>query len=400
MTTDSSPGLISRRSMLGSSLAAAAVAVVPGGAFAGGSDRIRIGLVGCGGRGVGAALQAARSSGVEVTAIGDLFADQVQLAAGSIAAAGHRPEAALLTFVGPRAAAQVIAADVDLVILATPPHLRPSHAAEAIRAGRHVFCEAPLAVDTAGVRVMLEVAAEAKARGLTAACGLHSRHHAATAAAIGRIHDGSIGRITRGVAVAELGLPWRRPRLAGWTDTEHEQRNWIDSPRLSGGPLVEHQVHAIDRALWAFGDESPESVTPLVVTEMLPAAVERSPAITVAYRFADGRILEAGIERRSGIETRLDEKVFGTRGESDLRAAVASAVADGGVCPHESCMQAVIAGIRGARPLHDLETGCRGTLAAVLGRDAVQAGAPVRWNDVWPVGSAGQTLQPLQSARV
>ncbi|MBM4009757.1 MAG: Gfo/Idh/MocA family oxidoreductase [Planctomycetes bacterium] len=401
MTHDPVAGRISRRGVLGGSLAATAVAAFPAGVFAGGGDRIRVGLVGCGGRGVGAALHAALAGpDVEVAAIGDLFADQVSLAADSIASAGRRHGAPLLTFLGPQAAAQVIAADVDLVILATPPHLRPSHAALAIRAGRHVFCEPPVAVDAAGALAMLAVAAEARARGLTAACGLHSRHHAPTAAAIARIHDGRIGRVTRGVAVAELGLPWRRPRLAGWTDAEHEQRNWIDVPRLSGGPLVEHHVHAIDRVLWAFGDLPPESVTPLFHTELLPTPAERSPAVAVTYRFADGRTLVAGIARREGIETRVEETVYGTRGDADLRAALVSAPGRDGGSPYESCMRAVIEGIRRGSPLGDLESGCRSTMAAILGRDAATAGVPLGWNDVRTAGSGGQAIQPLQSARV
>lgn len=393
-------GRVSRRSLLGGALAATAAAALPGGAFAAGSDRIRVGLVGCGGRGVGAAIQAlSADEGVDVVALGDLFADQVSLAADAIDAHGRRPRP-LVRCVGPRAAEQVIAAEIDLVILATPPHLRPDHAALAVRSGRHVFCETPIAVDATGVRTMLAVATEARARGVSAVCGFQARHHAPTAAAIDRIHGGSIGRVTRVVAVSELGLTWRRPRLPAWSDAEHEIRNWIRSPQLSGGPFVEHQVHAIDRALWALGDASPELALPIPPEPELPAAAEAPEAARVVFRFSGGRMLVAGIERRAGIETRVEETVSGTRGGSDLRATLVATTAAAGPSPHASCMAAFVRGIRSGRRLDDVDRGCRSTLVAILGREAVRTGVPVRWDDVWAEVAGGQSIQPLQSAGV
>lgn len=399
MTQSVSSGRLSRRSLLGGSLAATVAATLPGGAFAAGSDRIRVGLVGCGGRGVGAAIQAATAAaGVEVAAIGDLFADHVSLAADALDAVGRRT-APLLRFVGSHAAERVIAADVDLVILATPPHLRPEHAASAIHSGRHVFCEPPLAVDAAGVHAMLAVAAKARARGLSAVCGFHARWHAPMAALIGRIHDGGIGRVTRAVTVAEMGLPWRRPRLPGWSDEEHEMRNWIDSPRLSGGPFVEHHVHAIDRALWALGDESPEEATPLLTEPTLPATADAGSPIRVVYRFRDGRTLLAEIERREGIETRIEETVSGTRAAADLRQTLVAGPS-AGPSPHASCMAAVITGIRAGQLVDDLESGCRSTMVAILGRETARAGVPMRWDEAWQAAPGGQPIQPLQSAGV
>lgn len=401
MRHDSCRRRVSRRSFLQASAGTAAVAAVPGGAFAGGLDRIRVGLIGCGGRGVAAAVHALEAApGVEVAALGDCFADQVSLAVDALSrAVGGRAHGPMLTFSGHDAAAHVIAADIDVVILATPPHARPMQAVAAIRAGRHVVCETPAAVDAAGVRSLLAAGHEARARGLSFVSGFDTRRHPGIAAAVARVLDGAIGRPTHAVAVSELGLAWRRPRLPHWTDADHETRNWIDSPRLSGGPLVEHQVHAIDRALWAFGDEAPVSATSLPRVIELPSPAPSGGGTTVLYRFLDGRTLLAGIERREGIVTRVEETVHGTAGAVDLRAARFAAAAEQPPL-HKAGIAALIAGLRAGRRTDDLEAACRSTMVAVMGREAAATGAAVTWHTLWPAPGDGRSPQPLQSVRV
>lgn len=376
------------------------VAAVPGGVFAGGSDRLRVGLVGCGGRGTAAAIHAVTASaGVEVVAIGDRATEQLATTAAALASItatrGSRP----VCCVGDGAAHDVLAAGVDLVILATPPHLRPTEAAAAIRAGVHVYCEPPVAVDAAGVRSLLAVGAEARARGLSFVAGFESRHHPGIAAAVREIRDGAVGRPTRGVAIAELGPAWRLPRRAGSTDADHALRNWISEPRFSGGPLVEHHVHAIDRMLWAFGDEPPVSVAPVGRPTPLPAPRHAAEALAVAYRFRDGLTLEAGIERREGIVTRVEDLVEGPRGRVDLRAA---RFADPGLpaAVPEAAVRTLVAGIRSGRRIDELESACRSTLAAILGRDAVAVGQPLAWTAFWPAAAEAGSSQSVQSSTV
>jgi len=392
---------VSRRSFLRSSSAATAlVAAVPGGVFAGGGDRLRVGLVGCGGRGTAAAIHAAGAArGVEIVAIGDRVTEQVATTAaalGSIpASCGSRP----LWCVGDDAAHDVLAAGVDLVILATPPHRRPAEASAAIRAGVHVYCEPPVAVDAAGVRSLLAVGAEARARGLSFVAGFESRHHPGIAAAVRGIHAGLVGWPTHGVAIAELGPAWRVARRAEWTDADHALRNWISDPRLSGGPMVEHHVHALDRMLWAFGDEPPVSVAPIRRPAPLPAPRHAPEAIAVAYRFRDGRTLEAGIERREGIVTRVEELVEGPGGRVDLRAARFAGPGVPAAVP-EAAVHTLVAGIRSGRRIDDLESACRSTLAAILGRDAVAAGQALAWTAFWPAAAAAGSAQSIQSSTV
>jgi len=391
---------VSRRSFLQSSSSAAAVAVAPGGVFGGGSDRLRVGLVGCGGRGTSAAVHAVTATGgVEIVAIGDRVAEQVVTAATTLAAVGTSRGGRPLRCVGDDAADHVLHAGLDLVILATPPHLRPAQAAAAIRAGVHVYCEPPVAVDAAGVRCLLASAVEAEARGLSFVAGFESRYHPGIAAAVARINDGLVGRPTFGVAVAELGPSWRLPRRMEWTDAEDELRNWIASPRFSGGPMVEHHVHAIDRILWAFGDEPPVSAVPVTRQTPLPAPRHTSEAVKVAYRFRDGREVVAGIERREGIVTRVEETVEGSRGRVDLRAARFADAATPAAVP-EAAIRALITGIRAGRRTDDLESACRSTMAAILARDAVAAGERLDWTAFWPITAEARPSQSLQSSSV
>lgn len=398
---------IARRSLLGGSLGAATLAALPrGGVFAAGSDVIRVGLVGCGGRGTGAALQAAAEPGVVVTALGDCFTDQLAAAVDILAARLGRGFAcpAGSRFVGEASGLDVIAADVDVVILATPPHLRPAHVTAAIRAGRHVYCETPAAVDVAGVQSILATAAEARQRGLSFVAGLHSRHDESLRRTIGLIHEGAIGRPRRGEASCRLDLPWRRPALPGSTHRESIARNWISHPSLSGGGFVEHHVHAIDRILWAFGDAAPVAVEPLAMPRPLPAPLAEPGAMAagVSFVFADGRSIDAVLERRSGTTTEIRERVVGERAMADLRTggiSTADTVAGGGAAPggHAACMASLLRSLRSGTGADDLTTLCRGTLAAVLGRDAAAAGVRLPWPQGWPASPPVPPLRPVQS---
>lgn len=384
---------LARRSFLGGSLGAAAgaAALPPGGAHAAGSDVIRIGLVGCGGRGTGAAQQAAlAAAGVRIVALGDLFGDQVAAAAGLLAARLGEGFACPPTarFVGRRAAAEVMTAGVDAVILATPPHLRPVHAAGAVEAGLHVYCETPAGVDAAGVVAVRRAAAEAAARGLVFMSGLQSRHDAAAGETADRVVAGAIGQVRRAVATFRSGPVWRRGTAGCGDPAVAAIRNWISEDRLSGGLLVAHHVQAIDRCLRALGDVSPVAVEPLEIDRPLPQPAGGRPQLAaVRYLFADGASLEAVVERREGIETEIQEFVEGVAGVADLRrhhivGSHAWRHAGGGPNPHAACASSFVSAIVSGRPGDDSESLCRATFAAVLGQAAIRAGRRLPWREV------------------
>jgi len=395
MRSLASSASVHRRSFLGASLAgvAAGAVTVPRGVHAGGDEWIRIGVVGCGGRGTGAALQAAAAdAGVVVTALADLFADAVASSAALLSAAlGPRfacpPER---RFAGAEAWRRVIEADVDALILAAPPALRPAHLAAAVRAGRHVYCETPAAVDFAGVERAFAASAAAERAGLAVVSGLQLRHHAPTIAAIDRIRAGDIGRPLRALAHGHVGTAWLKPVGRGWSAAECRVRNWVRVDELSGGPFVEHQIHAIDRALWALGDATPLEAQPLPAAAW-PVVAAGSAAVGARYRFADGTTLDASCSRGERPGDHLEDHVAGTRGGIDLRAAAASTA--GGGQPHAACIGALVRGLRTGRPVNDGGRLCRATLTALLGREAARTGRSIAWADV--AGPAAATTATI-----
>jgi len=390
----------SRRSFLAAALApavlppafgSAAAAPLPAGGLFGGPERLRIGLVGCGGRGTGAALLAAAADpAVRVVALGDVFADQVASSADVLASGlgDHFACPPTSRFVGADAYRQVIDAGVDLVILAAPPHVRPLHLEAAVAAGKHVYCEKPAAVDVAGAVRAAAASARARAAGLSLASGLCFRHDPRTAAVVGRVHDGAIGRTMAVQVHAAVGLPWRKPVDAAGRGADWRLRNWISFAGFSGGHLVEHHVEAIDRGLWLLGD-----VPPAVAEGRLDlrfpcrGAIGDCPArTTVRYRFADGRSLEASVERGEQARWGIEEMAIGTRGSCDLVLGTIGGrplpLPAAGPGRYAAVMARLVAGVLAGRPVHDGESLCRSTLVAVMGRLAAESGRAVTWAEV------------------
>jgi len=379
----------SRRDLLAGSLGAAAftasaatAAGLPaGGLFAAGSDRIRIGLIGCGGRGTGAASQAASlNPGVVIAALGDLFADHLAetaaMLAGGIGVQFDCPSNR--RFVGQDAWRQLVDGDLDAVILAAAPWSRPAHVKAAVARGLHIYCERPAATDAAGVREVLAAFAEAERRGLVIVSGLASRHHGPTARTIQHIHAGGIGSPLRAVCRARVGASWQRPPRPEWTAAECRHRNWVADPSLAGGLLVERHLDAIDRGLWALGDACPVAAMPI-------GSAGRA-GVAVRYRFADGRELVAEIEVGAGGQSRTQDRVVGTLAAAELRGHGTRGSSQRtndlpGKNPWLACMggfvDAIVSGGRGDGG----KTLCRSTLVALLGEAAVRSGREMSWRD-------------------
>lgn len=390
-----------RRGFLGAVAGGSLVAAVApaGGAFAGGHERIRVGLVGCGGRGTGAALQAAAADpAVRIVALGDLFADQVASAAHEISrdAAGQFDCPMERRFSGGQAYLDVLAAGVDLVLLAAPPHVRPLHVTAAVRAGKHLYCEKPAAIDLPGAHAVADACAAARQRKLSVMSGLCFRRDEVTRSLVERVRDGAIGRVREVHMHAVLGLPWHKPAASGWSAAEWQARNWISFRRFSGGPFVEHHIHAIDRALWALGDDSPSAAFPAVEPGLRSPAL-RGGTVAVRYAFADGRELHASCSRGLGASHRL-ELAVGTNGRCDLLRA-ARGMPTSSVGMYQATIDALVRAVRSGTPVDDGATLCRATLVAIMGRMAAESGRPVRWDDIvrrgLPASPAGTILSDM-----
>ncbi len=230
------------------------------------SNTLKVGLIGCGGRGTGAAAQALTTGkDVVLTALGDVFEDRVQRSRKSLSTNekfGSRVKVSDDTcFVGLDAYQKVIDSDVDVVVLGTPPGFRPQHLKAAIEADKHVFCEKPMATDGPGVRSVLESAAKAKEKGLSLVAGFCWRYDYARRAFYEQIHNGAIGELRAVYATYLTGPvkpmlpPDKRP--AGMSDVEWQLRNWYNFVWLSGDGLVEQACHSVDKIAWAFNGVLP-----------------------------------------------------------------------------------------------------------------------------------------------
>jgi predicted dehydrogenase len=251
-------GSASRRDFLGtSSLAVAgslAALALPRNVHAGASEELKVGLIGCGGRGSGAASQALKAdSKVKLWAMADAFEDRIELSLNSLQkieeVAPRLDVSKERQFIGFDAYKHVIDS-CDVVLLCTPPQFRPLHLAAAVAAGKHVFAEKPVAVDAPGVRRVLKICEEAKAKNLSVVSGLCLRYDYRFQETIKRIHDGQIGKIQVLQANDYRGGIWVKPRLPEWSDMTWQMKNWYYFTWLSGDFNVEQHVHYLDVCSW------------------------------------------------------------------------------------------------------------------------------------------------------
>src|SRR5207302_6660262 len=233
----------------------------PKNVHAAGSEELKVGLIGCGGRGSGAASQALKAdSKVKLWAMADAFEDRLDLSLNSLQkieeVAPKLDVAKERRFIGFDAYKHVIDC-CDVVLLATPPQFRPLHLAAAVAAGKHVFAEKPVAVDAPGVRRVLKICEEAKAKNLSVVSGLCLRYDYRFQETIKRIHDGQIGKIQTLQANDYRGGIWVKPREPSWSDMTWQMRNWYYFTWLSGDFNVEQHVHNLDVCAWAMRGEYP-----------------------------------------------------------------------------------------------------------------------------------------------
>ena len=330
--TDRKP---SRRGFLKLSAAAAAGGALAGSlaigrsAHAAGSDVLKIGLIGCGGRGTGAAAQALRADpNVKLTAMGDAFADRLQASLRQPAKDARSADKVDVRrrhcFVGFDAYKQVIDSGVDVVLLATPPHFRPAHLKAAVAAGKHVFAEKPVAVDAPGVRSVLETVRggeEEEPVGRLRACAT------ATSRPSARRSSGST--TARSATSSPFNVNYNTgtavdasPASPSWSDMEWQLRNWLYFTWLSGDHNVEQHVHSLDKAAWVMGDEPP------VQGDWGWAAGRCAPSRNignifdhhaVVYEYASGVKLFAYCRQQAGCQRRrLGPHAWAPRGTAEL----------------------------------------------------------------------------------
>ena len=237
---------------------------LPKSSYAMNSDTLKVGLIGCGGRGTGAANQALSADpNVVLTQMADLFEDRMELSINSLKKL-HGDKIKVdpsSKFIGFEGAKKVIDSDVDVVILTTPPCYRPKQLEMAVEAGKHIFCEKPVAIDAPGIRRVLAAAKKAKEKNLSLVSGFCWRYHTPKRETFNRILDGAIGNVQSVYNTYNTGGLWLRDVEPDWSPMRKKMRNWLYYNYISGDHIVEQAIHSIDMMSWALGDMKPVKAT-------------------------------------------------------------------------------------------------------------------------------------------
>ena len=368
-----------RRELLRSSAVAAGSLVMSGAAgplaFAAGSDTIRVGVVGCGGRGSEAAQNCFDSSpGVKIVALGDAFADRLQ----GLKKSFEVPEDHC--FVGLDAYQKVMALpEVNLVILATPPGFRPVHLAEAIKQGKNVFMEKPVCVCPAGYKMVVEASEQAQQKGLAIVTGTQRRHQAMYVETMKRIHDGAIGDIVAAQCCWNMGGLWVNKRQPGQSDIEWQLCNWLYFTWLSGDHIVEQHVHNLDVVNWAFKDVQPETIHGLGGRQYRtgPEYGNIFDHFGVEFIYPNDVRTISMCRQIEGTSDNVTERIVGTKGvcrasEGIIQGEKPWRYQSPGqdVNPYVQEHTDLIKSIRDGKPLNEGKRIADSTLCAVMGRES------------------------------
>ncbi len=389
-----------RRDFLKTTGAAAAATTAAFGflpnAYAAAGSEIKVGVIGCGGRGTGAAeniMEAAGSSyNVKIHALGDVFEDRANNCFEALKTKNEKFKVTKENlFHGFDAYKQVVDAS-DLVILATPPGFRPQHLEYAISQGKNVFCEKPVCVDAAGYRKVIKLAEEAKKKNLAVVAGTQRRHQAGYIESFKRLKDGAIGDIVGGRVFWNQGNIWANARKPEWkTDMEAQIRNWYHFTWLCGQCIVEQHVHNLDVACWALGN--PVSCVGMGGREINtgPEFGESFDHFAIDYEFANGVHVQSMARQINGCQSEVAEHFVGTKGRVHLdggsntfrfegpdqagRVRVRNAV-NPYVQEHIDMLESIIAN----KPINELEQVANSCLTAIMGRMSAFTGKTVTWD--------------------
>jgi predicted dehydrogenase len=398
---------------------------------AGGSDKLRIGLVGCGGRGKGAVDNCLESApNVELWAVGDLFQDKAESARRLFLGlpdkpAGTQPIGKLLSKITGTQPTQpakkfrfidkvkiedrcywgfdncqkVIDSGVDIVLLTTPPGFRPIHMQAAIEANKHVFAEKPVAVDPAGVRSVIATSELAARKKLSIVAGTQSRHHALRIETVKRIHDGDIGDIVAGQCYYFTGGLWVVQRKPEMSDMEWQCRNWLYFTWLSGDHIVEQHVHNLDVMNWVM------KAHPVNAIAMGGRQARTGPEygnifdhFAVEYEYPGGVRVTSMCRQTEKATTRIGENIVGTKGTANPAGSITGEktwkfegkAANPQVQEHTD----LIEGIRKGEPLNEGLRIAESSMTAILGRMSAYTGRELGWN--WAMNTSKLDLVPKE----
>ena len=353
---------------------------------------LKVGLVGCGGRGTGAAAQALQADpDVVLTAMGDVFEDRLNASYNELLKMGKDKVKVnnKNKFVGFDAYLKVIQSGVDVVLLATPPAFRPDHLMAAVNAGKHVFSEKPVAVDAPGVRKVLEAAKKAKEKNLSVVSGFCYRYDLSNRTTIDKILKGDVGDIRTVSTFRFGGELWTKPRQPDWTDMTYHMRNWYYYNWLSGDFIVEQAVHSIDLMSWIMGDEMPLKATGTGGRQVRVDDIYGNiyDHFAVEFEYKNGAKGFHFTRQQNGTSYRNTVDVMGADGNAFIIPGRSHEITGKNAWkytgPTNNMYQTehdeFFASIRNAKPMNDGEWMAKSTMLAIWARMAAYTGQSISW---------------------
>ena len=365
----------------------------------GGAEMLKIGLIGCGGRGTGAAVNALRADpNVKLWAMGDAFADMLESSLKSLETSedtadlkGKLDVPPERRFIGWDAYKQVIAS-CDVILLATSPHFRPLHLAAAVAAGKHVFVEKPIATDAPGIRSVRATCELARQKKLSIVSGLCYRYEHKKRATIQRLHDGALGDIVALHTTYNAGGLWHRGHKPEWSEMEYQMRNWLYFTWLSGDHIAEQHIHSLDKLAWAMGEYPVRCLSTGGRAERIgPEYGHVYDHFSTVYEWKNGVKGFSYCRQFAGqVQTEVSDWILGTRGKCNIQAAEI----DGGPGwswkwrpekddeaddMYQNEHDEMFAAIRRGEPLHNGEYMCDSTQMALMGRLSAYTGQALTW---------------------
>jgi len=396
---------ITRRDFIKTTAAASLAAAIPGnlGLFAAGSDALRIGVIGCGGRGTGAAINCLEAAeGIEIVALGDLVPDRIESSYRKLmenfpdrvrVPAGNR-------FTGFDNHLKVCALpEVNLIVTAAPPGFRPIHLKAAVEAGKHVFMEKPVAVDPAGVRAVIASSEAAAAKGLAVVAGTQRRHQKSYLELMRRIRDGQIGEIVGAQCYWNQGDLWVKLPEPGMSEMEWQCRNWLYFTWTSGDHIVEQHVHNIDVVNWAIG------ALPKNIVGMGGREVRKAPEygniydhFAVEFEYPNGVRVASYCRQTEGCADRVEERIIGTKGTAfgygEIKGEKPWTFEGPEPDPYVQEHADLVASIRAGTPLNEGRRIAESTMCAIIGRMSAYTGRAISWD--WAMNASKLDLSPAR----
>ena len=388
-------GFLVRSAVLAGTGAAAGLALERS-AHAAGSDAVKIGLIGCGGRGSGAVVSALSvNPAARLTALADAFGDRMENARKQIQT--KMPDQADVDddhlFDGFDGHKRLLESGVDVVILAEPPHFRPMHAEACVEAGVHVFAEKPMAVDAPGVRRILAAGETARRKNTSFVSGFETRYSTAAREAVRRVHEGAIGDITSIELTYNTGFLWHRGRQPDWSEMQFQMRNWYYFTWLSGDHIVEQHVHLEDFCAWIMQDQPPLHAWGIGGRQVRvdPMFGDVFDHHGVVYEYPNDTRVYAFCRQQANAYREVSKRVVGTKGRLvPGRVGWSSYTIEGETNwtapkqeghPELTTFREMFQGIQSGKPINDSLSMGGSTMLAILGRMATHSGQKITWDE-------------------